>query len=376
MASIGLVKGCCMSAAFRPEPGSAPDPAFTPVPRRAARLILAAFLAGLGLWVARSFLAPFAWAVTLAIALWPLYWRLAAGSRRRVLLPLLFTVATALILVIPVTFAAVQAGSEIDAIAGWLGKVQQSGVPQPDWLPQIPLLGRSASAWWQSHLAQPKGAEALLGGVGKTVFENWTRVVGAELLSRLFAFFVTLLALFFLFRDGQWLGERLLAHADRVFGDPGERLAERLVGAARGTFNGTVLVAVGEGLLIGAGYVAAGVPQPVLFGIITAAFAMLPLGAWFAFTLAALVLLGMGGGSLAAALLFLWGAVVMLIGDNLVQPRVVGASARLPFLGAFVGIFGGLNSFGLVGLFVGPVIMTALVTIWREWIDRRPVSRN
>ena len=91
-----------------------------------------------------------------------------------------------------------------------------------------------------------------------------------------------MLALFFLFRDGEWLGRRLLDHADRVLGVPGERLAERLVLAARGTFNGTVLVAVAEGVLIGIGYIITGVPHAVLFGAMTAAFAMLPF-AWFAF---------------------------------------------------------------------------------------------
>ena len=63
----------------------------------------------------------------------------------------------------------------------------------------------------------------------------------------------------------------------------------------------------------------------------------------------------------------------MLTGDNVVQPALIGGAARLPFLAALIGIFGGLEAFGLVGLFVGPVIMAALLTVWREWLDaRRP----
>ena len=58
----------------------------------------------------------------------------------------------------------------------------------------------------------------------------------------------------------------------------------------------------------------------------------------------------------------------MLIGDNFVQPALIGGAARLPFLAALIGIFGGIEAFGLVGLFLGPVIMAALLTIWREWI--------
>jgi predicted PurR-regulated permease PerM len=65
-----------------------------------------------------------------------------------------------------------------------------------------------------------------------------------------------------------------------------------------------------------------------------------------------------------------WGTLVMLAGDHFVWPTLVSGSARLPFLLAFVGIFGGLAAFGLMGLFVGPVIMAALLAIWREWIFR------
>src|SRR3954471_6767898 len=96
---------------------------------------------------------------------------------------------------------------------------------------------------------------------------------------------------------------------------------------------------------------------------------ILPLGAWCAFTAAALVLLLEGGSGLAAALVFGWGALVMVIGDNFVQLGLIGGAARLPFLWALIGIVGGLETFGLVGLFLGPVIMAALLTIWREWVQ-------
>ena len=102
----------------------------------------------------------------------------------------------------------------------------------------------------------------------------------------------------------------------------------------------------------------------------TVAFAMLPMGAWFAFTVASLILLGHGS-PWAAAAVFGWGAVVMVIGDNFVQPRLIGGYVRLPFLWALIGILGGIQTFGLLGLFLGPVVMAALMTIWREWIDGR-----
>ncbi|MPR06575.1 AI-2E family transporter [Microvirga tunisiensis] len=143
-------------------------------------------------------------------------------------------------------------------------------------------------------------------------------------------------------------------------------LAESMASAVRGTVNGTILVAVGEGILIGIGFMLAGVPNAALFAVLTTAFAMLPLGAWLAFGTAAIVLILAGGSILAAAAVAGWGAVVMLIGDNFVQPALIGGAVRLPFLWTLFGILGGLETFGLIGLFLGPVLMAALLTIWRQ----------
>jgi predicted PurR-regulated permease PerM len=96
---------------------------------------------------------------------------------------------------------------------------------------------------------------------------------------------------------------------------------------------------------------------------------MVPLGAGVALITAALMLLLHGGTWLATAGLIGFGAAVLLIGDHLIQPALIGSTARLPFLLVLIGILGGMQSFGLVGLFLGPVIMAALLTVWREWID-------
>jgi predicted PurR-regulated permease PerM len=191
--------------------------------------------------------------------------------------------------------------------------------------------------------------------------------------------FVSLIALFVILRSGNRVAGELLATADRILGEPGEGLVEKTVDAIRATVNGAVIVAIAEGLLIGVGYVLAGVPNPALFTVLTIAFAMVPFGAWAAFTAAAVAVVAGGGSGIAAGALLAWGAAVMLSGDQFFWPLLLGGTARLPFLFAFVGIFGGLASFGLVGLFLGPVIMAAVLTIWREWImqtNRRRSARR
>jgi predicted PurR-regulated permease PerM len=141
-----------------------------------------------------------------------------------------------------------------------------------------------------------------------------------------------------------------------------------MVEAIRGTVIGTMSVAGIEGALIGVAYFVTGVPNAILFTLLTMAFAMLPFGAWAIFSIASLLIVLQGGDVMAAAGVFGFGAFVMLIGDTFVWPSLVGSAARLPFLLALIGIFGGLQVFGLIGLFLGPVLMAALLTVWREWL--------
>jgi predicted PurR-regulated permease PerM len=129
-----------------------------------------------------------------------------------------------------------------------------------------------------------------------------------------------------------------------------------------------VAVAIVDGTILGMAYILAGVPHPLLFAVLTMAFAMVPFGAWPAFTAATLILLLHGGSLLAAAGLVGFCAAVMLISDNFIQTALIGGTTRLPFLLVLIGILGGLKSFGLVGLFLGPVIMAAFLTVWREWV--------
>jgi predicted PurR-regulated permease PerM len=132
--------------------------------------------------------------------------------------------------------------------------------------------------------------------------------------------------------------------------------------------SGTVAAAIVKGAVIGVAYVLTGVPHPLLFTVFTMALAMVPLGAWAALAAAVLILFVHGGTWWVAAGLAGFGAAILLIGENLIQPALIGGAARLPFLLVLIGIIGGMQSFGLLGLFLGPVIMAALLTIWREWI--------
>jgi predicted PurR-regulated permease PerM len=142
----------------------------------------------------------------------------------------------------------------------------------------------------------------------------------------------------------------------------------KIADAVRAAVNGTVAASIVKGATIGIAYVLTGVPHPLLFALVTMALAMVPFGAWVALALAALILAIHGASWLVVAGLFGFGAAMLLIGDNFILPALVGSTTRLPFLVVLIAILGGMQSFGLIGLFLGPVIMAALLTIWREWI--------
>lgn len=330
--------------------------------------LLVALLTLVSLWIARSFLLELAWAATLAVALWPLYRRAMRGRERKpILIPLGFTLATGLVVMLPIALVAVEAARDSEAALQWLSQVQGSGIPAPSWLGQFPIVGPSLARWWQAHLADPSGASALLGAFDTRSAAEWTRVATAQVASRTWFFAVTLLALFIILRDGDHLAENAVRLARRFYGEFGERFVGQVGEAVRAAVNGTVLVAIGEGTLIGIGYAVTDVPRPVLFTIATIVVALLPFGAWAAFGVASLLLIAQG--HVAAGIgLFLFGGAVMLIGDNLVQPALIGNSIELPFLWTFIGAFGGLESFGMVGLFLGPAAMAAMFLVWKEWL--------
>ena len=338
--------------------------------RLTARLALAMTLVAAALWTASDFLPALIWAAIMALAVWPLYARFAGtmSDERSSLAAFLFTALVGLTLIFPIALATWQIAQQSDALFTWIKHSQENGIAVPDWVARLPIAAETLQQWWRANLTDPKAAAAWLQSINADKGAEFFKLFGGQMINRAFMFFFSLVALFVLLRNGRWIAQRFLDTADRIFGDPGEGLAGKMADAIRGTVNGTIVVAIGEGALIGLGYVIAGVPNALLFTVLTAAFAMLPFGAWAAFTAAALTLGFSGGEPWAAFAVFAWGAVVMLAGDNFVWPTLVGGAARLPFLFAFVGIFGGLATFGLLGLFLGPVIMAALLTIWREWV--------
>ncbi len=332
----------------------------------AARIALSLALIALGAYVLEGFLRALIWAAILAVATWPLFMRTQARfgtGRHNIVWPLVFTLGATLLFAVPLGLVAVQAGHEARVIAHWISEARQNGAAAPDWLAHLPLAGPQAAAWWDANLAQADDAAALL---DRADMLQTGRRLGGQFARRAVLFSFTLVTLFFLYRDGAGLVERMQVASRRLVGRHGELVGQQIVASIHGTVNGMVLVGLGVGALLGAGYALAGVPHPVLLGALTAVAAIVPMGAPIVLGVASLLVLAAGSTGIAIGL-FVAGMVVIFVADHAIRPVLIGGATKLPFLWVLLGILGGVETFGLLGLFLGPAVMAALILLWRDW---------
>jgi predicted PurR-regulated permease PerM len=272
----------------------------------------------------------------------------------------------ALVFIVPLAMAGIRIAREWHVVAEWLANARQSGLPAPDWLGHLPWVGNQAVVWWHEHLADPDAAAALMQHIDRTQLFGTGRQLGAGLVRRVILFGFSLMTLFFLFKDGDHLVAQMRRAGERALGPSGERIGQQVIASVHGTVNGLVLVGLAEGVLLGIAYAFAGVPHPALFGAVTAVAAMIPMGAPLVFGLAALILVGQGAQGAAVAVIVI-GMVVTFVADHFVRPVLIGGATKLPFLWVLFGILGGVATWGLLGLFLGPAVMAVVIMLWREW---------
>lgn len=359
-----------------PGPTGAGSPAPGPVlqsssgsnAQQIARWALIISLVMLGGWVLRHFLPALCWAVVLAIATTSLYDRWLTrfhGKRRDLWAALTFTTFVGIVLIVPLVYGGVIAVREAIALARTYADATHGEPSLPEWVLQIPWLRDWIYEFWAQNVSHTAVTSA--GAVHtKVLLPQWSRSLGLQVARRISTLAFTLLTLFFVYLYRAHLASSVRRAAARIFGPPVDTLLTRMVAAIRATVDGVVLVAVAEGAIMAVVYAAASAPHPILFGAVTGVFAMIPFAAPVAFGAVAIILASQGA-VVAAIVVAAVGTLVLFIADHFVRPVIIGEGARLPFLWVLLGILGGVESFGLVGIFLGPALMAALVSIWRNW---------
>ncbi|MBP7566679.1 MAG: AI-2E family transporter [Burkholderiaceae bacterium] len=335
-----------------------------------ARLLLLLLLAA-GVYFFRGFVVPILAALIIGFASWPLYRRLvtACGGRTSWAASIALVVVTG-VLVVPLSLALHYALQEANAGVNWLLEANRRGARVPQWIESLPLVGERLALYWREHLGEP-------GALGE-----WIQLLSGQNIGNIYRLVLTatghfvnlaltilfmLITLFFIYKDGDRMLGQLDVVGERVLPLRWQRFSRVVPATVSATVTGMGLIAVGEGVVLGVAYWVAGVPSPVLLGVITGVMALIPGGAPLAFTLVSLYLVG-SGHAVAGIALFVWGSVELFIVDKTLRPRLVGGPVKLPFLPTFFGLVGGVKTMGFVGLFVGPVLMALLVAIWREWL--------
>lgn len=341
------------------------------------RIILGTLLIGLlvlGYRVLHLFFAPLAWAMILVYVTWPLYQRLRGWLRNPTGSALLMTVILSAVIALPVVWLTALLREEIPEVYDLaVAYIAQGPQALPEFIVGIPWLGPEL----QQLLGQFSGDMDALQRQLIQWSEPWMKeilVLFGDAGRNAAKFGFALLIAFFLYRDGEEPLAQIRGLLFRLLGERAEGYLSAIGGTVRAVMFGLILTALAQGLLAGLGYWAAGVKTYALLGALTAMIALIPFGApliwgsvggWL--LLSDQVLAGIG--------LLLWGALVISQIDNLIRPLVISSATRIPFLLVLFGVFGGISGFGLVGLFLGPIIVGVLLAVWREWVWEQPPER-
>lgn len=337
-------------------------------------LILGLLLGGLLLlsyFVLQLFLVPIAWAAIMAFATWPLYVRLRRllGGRSTLsaaLMTLLLSAAIALPLLWLVSVLRTELSGAYAAVAAYLA---QGPRPLPDILRAIPWLGD----WLQENFDHLTSSPAAL----REQIGEWIDQRTGELLDLLGGvgrnaarLGLALFTVLFLYRDGETVLGQFRQVLGRFVGSRVEAYLAAVGATTRAVVYGLVLTALAQGALAGLGYWVAGVQSPLLMALITTLIALIPFGTPFVWGSIGVWLL-MTGQTTAGVGLLLWGLLVVSWVDNLIRPIVISSATQIPFVLVLFGVLGGVAAFGLVGLFVGPVVLAIMMAVWREWLGQQ-----
>jgi predicted PurR-regulated permease PerM len=269
---------------------------------------------------------------------------------------------------LPFALFGAEIAREAAGIADIVGQARRGELEAPIWLSEFPLVGGYAVEWWHAHFTTPQDGGQLLHRSPSAETLQWGREAGRWIIRRLVTFGFTLLTLLFLYKSGPQIAADAERLAIRVFGAPARRYGRYSIKAIQATVNGLVFVALAEGLVLGIAYAIFGVPHAIFFAAATAVLGIVPFGAPVVLGIAALTLVAAARVGMAI-LLFAAGSLLFFIVDHTARPALIGGSIRLPFFWALLGVFGGLESFGIVGLFIGPAILAVALTIWREALE-------
>lgn len=330
-------------------------------------LVLLLLAAGV-FWVLRPFATAIIWATIVSVTAWPLLLRLEAalGGRRSVAVAIM-TVTLLLVVFVPVTLALVTIVKSGYAMTSSLAALDASTFPAPpDWLRSVPLVGdRAATAWRQFQALTAQERSAAMAPYLQTALA-WFAATAGSIGTALIQFLLTTIVSAILLAKGETVRDGILRFAYRLGGRQGEDVAQLAARAIRGVVVGVVGTALIQTTIGGAGLLICGIPAAGLLTAVMLFLCLAQLGPILVMVPAVIWLYWSGHSGWGTTLVVF--TVVAGAIDNFIRPILIKRGADLPLPLIFAGVIGGLIAFGVVGLFIGPVVLTVTYTLLRNWV--------
>jgi predicted PurR-regulated permease PerM len=313
--------------------------------------------------IARPFLSPIFLAVMIAIVFYPIHVRIQARIRSRNVAALLSTILVIFVLVVPALGLGVVVSNEA---RGLYQLLSQRSAEQGGWNPYVMHAMERLVGWAGQYidLSSLDLRDALLRWLEQSsrLLFSW----GAQVVSNIISFItdgvIAFFTLFFLFREGRSMRQRAAAilplRVDQV-----ERLFNGISDSIVANVYGCLAVGVAQGSLASLAFWVLGLPSPVLWGLVTALFSLIPFVGSAVVWGPAVIILIIGGHWWKGLILLGWGAAVVGQVDSLVRPYVISERAKLHTLLVFFALLGGVKAFGVMGLFVGPVVLSVTLVV-------------
>ncbi len=327
-------------------------------------LLLTAGTVWFGYQIASPYLKPVLTAMVLAVVFYPAHVRLRRLVRNASLAALISTLLVLLLLVVPSTFLVLEIKRELTAVYQAITTMRmQNG----DWLLQLMQMSNNATQWLSQYVdLSGFDLPALLREKVQQA-SGYLLSLSANLIGNLTWFLVSLfiafMTLFFLLRDGRALMRRLIVLIPL---QPAQR--RNLIGSIRRTVTasmyGVVAVALVQGVLMGLAFWFLRLPSPVLCGVLTAIISLIPLIGSSVIWLPASIILMMNGSWMKGLILLGWGAGVVGVADNFIRPWLISRARDFHPLLVFFALLGGVQAFGLIGLFAGPVVLAVTLALF------------
>jgi predicted PurR-regulated permease PerM len=336
-----------------------------------------ALLVGTSLWVLQPFLGPTIWATMVVVATWPVMLRVQGWlGGRRVLAVMVMTLLLLLLFVVPLTVAVSTIVKNADQIAAWARLATSFRLPAnaPAWVSGLPLVGGLLSGVWEQLVAA--GLDGLLERLAPYTgnLTKWLVAEAGGVGFLLLQFLITVVIAAILYASGEEAASQVRRFAQRLAGERGASTVKLAGDAIRGVALGVGVTALVQSVLGGLALAIVDIP---FAGLLTALMFMLciaQLGP--APVLVPAVIWVFYGGQVGWGVFLLVCAVVITLLDNVLRPALIRMGADLPLLLIFAGVIGGLLAFGLVGIFVGPVVLAVGYMLLESWMDEAGPPRD